>query len=239
MALYNVWDDASVDWPDVDRDNPDNVFVEVGGFEGRWVAEMAARYAGTFHVYEPQTWAHERIQTAFELTAREGARLELHSYGLGPQDDYALIGGFETDAASFLKTPDFYRRHPEEGRRRYGYGEIRSVWSCGIREIESIDVMMMNIEGYEYILIPALHRAGILPRIRNLAVQFHRDYREAQDEPEVLAAIAETHDVLWSWPALTAWALRGNASFEEWRKRYPVPPHYPGDMSRPFPAGLA
>lgn len=210
MALYNEWDVASVEWANVDRDNPANVFVEVGGFEGRWVAEMAARYAGTFHAYEPQLWAHERIRAAFAAVARPDARLEIHSYGLGPHDDYALMGGYETDAASFLKTPEFYQRNPEEGRNRYGYGEIRGLYSehCNLRDLGTIEVMMMNIEGFEYILIPALLRAKMLPRIRNLSVQFHRVYPESSEETEIRRQVETTHRIIWEWPALSAWAIK-------------------------------
>lgn len=204
MALHNVWDHASVDWA---VPGP-GVFVEVGGFEGRWVAEMAARYDGAFHVYEPQEWAHERIRAAFAAAARPGASLVIHGFGLGAQDAYLPMGGWDTDACSFLKDGAFYTRFPDEGRRKFGYGWLRAIESSGILDIGAVDVMMMNIEGYEYILLPALQRAGMMPRIRHLSVQFHHDYEQSYHEPEIRRAIEETHDLHWEWPALSAWKLR-------------------------------
>lgn len=202
MALPNVWDEASVAW---DVHQP-GVFVEVGGFEGRWLAEMAARYDGRFHAYEPQGWALDRIRRSFVDVRREHAVLDLHPYGLGPKDDLLPMGGWETDACSFLKTPEWYAEHPDEGRRTMGVGEIRRASEA--LPPGMIDVMMMNIEGFEYRLLPALYADGVMRRIRHLAVQFHRDYEISNREALIRSEIAETHDQIWEWPALTAWKLR-------------------------------
>lgn len=203
--LQHPWDVASVDW---DIASPVMV-VEIGGFEGRWVAEMAARYRGTYHVYEPQAWAHTRIRERFinaNLTTR-GSALVIHPYGLGPEDQDVVISGWGTDAASVLKTADWHTDHPDEGRNERSVSTLRAV-ADELGSLGAIDVAMMNIEGYEYILLPAMIDAGLMPQIRHLMVQFHTDYPASAAEARIREQIAETHDLIWEWPALSAWSLR-------------------------------
>lgn len=203
--LANPWDVRSVTW-----ELPiAPVIVEVGGFEGRWIAEMAARYVGTYHAFEPQPWAHERIVRAFREAALPGSTLIIHPFGLGAADATLPMRGWGTDACSFLKDDAFFEAWPSEGRNERGEGQIRPVAAVFTEiGIDRVDVMMINIEGYEYVLLPEMVRAAMMPSIRNLAVQFHRDYPASAVEPALREDIGRTHRLIWEWPALTAWTLR-------------------------------
>lgn len=205
----NPWDEASFDWP-LGFDVPDTVVVEVGGFEGRWLAGMAERYEATFHAFEPQPWAADRLEQRVLQQLGPNSALAVHRFGLGRTDSALPMRGWNTDACSFLKDDAWYERHPGEGRRDEGIGQIRPVGRVFAQlGLERTDVLMMNIEGFEYVLLPEMARGGLLHRIEHIAVQFHDGYDTEATEAEVRELIGRTHDVRWDWPGtLTAWTRR-------------------------------
>lgn len=205
----NPWDRDSFDWPLT----APAVVVEVGGFTGRWVSGMASRYPGVYHVFEPQPWAAERLRQRFETESLPGADLVLHRYAIGPAPAQVLMGGWETDAASILLDDRFYERHPEEGRRERGVIEVREVGDV-FRAHEAlagpIDVMMMNIEGYEFQLLPVMIDLGIIERVRFLCVQFHLDHDPLGPrlgEARIRERLERTHRIRFDYPdgVLTCW----------------------------------
>jgi hypothetical protein len=44
----------------------------------------------------------------------------------------------------------------------------------------NIDVLQINIEGYEYELIPFMIRNGLLSNVKNLQIQFHNFYNNSE-----------------------------------------------------------
>jgi len=76
-------------------------------------------------------------------------------------------------------------------------------------KIGRIDLMLMNIESYEYVLLPHMLDAGILPR--RLMVQFH-PWHDAFDEYGMALAKLHTrlddlgYKIAWTYGILlTAW----------------------------------
>lgn len=207
----NQWDRDSFDWPHLPAQP---VILEVGGFEGRWLAEMARRYGGDLYAFEPQEWANKRIyERVRDAIGPEGrATITVVPYGLGEQDATMQMGGWGTDACSFLLDDAFYARFPDEGRRDRGEGRIREV-GAALAElgIEHVDVMMVNIEGYEYRLLPLLLSSGMIERIRYISVQFHRAHDpDGSIERGIFRRMSDTHDLLWAYPdgVLAAWERR-------------------------------
>lgn len=199
----NEWDERSLEW----ELPPDAVIVEVGGFEGRWLHGMWTRYPGTYYVFEPQTWALARLHDRLRADGPvENRSIHLEPYGLGAQTEDVELGGWNTDAASILKTPQWYARNQWEGRNERGAARLVAVSEA--LTMPRIDVLCMNIEGYEFVLLPEMRRRGIIDRVRNLVVQFHEGYDVPVDEEGVRLMLGETHDVIWDYPALTAWKRR-------------------------------
>lgn len=140
------------------------VIVVAGSFEGRVIRLLAERYPDyeRIHGFEPQKWAHVRAR---EKTA--GLRdVYLNDYGLlaGKGAKTLPMGEYGTDACSVFATT----REKSEGLFR---DAVPSMGTLG-----TIDLFVMNMEGYEYVLIPYMHEFGLLSRIRRLAVQFHTRY---------------------------------------------------------------
>lgn len=151
VVIEHEWDRRALDWPLW----PDSVVVEVGGYKGRWALQIAERYTPLLYVFEPQPWA---FQTLCEVL---GEQAEVLPYALGVEDAHLPMGEWETDGCSFVS-----EREPS------GMGRMREIAGAFHElEIDQVDLMLVNIEGYEYTLIPHMLDRGIHPD--RLMVQFH------------------------------------------------------------------
>jgi FkbM family methyltransferase len=168
------WDRRALDWPLT----MSSVVVEVGGYCGRWALQIAERYGSRLFVFEPQAWAADVCRAVL------GKRANVYNVALGDQDATLPMGDYETDGCSFGK----------DGTQ--GMGQMREIGAmfeqCQITN--RIDLMLMNIEGYEYTLIPYMLSVGIRPK--RLMVQCHGDMIDRIDG----------YRMLWTYGmVLTAW----------------------------------
>lgn len=179
-------DERNVEW-ELDENS---VVFEVGSYRGRWAHQIAERYNPHLFCFEPQPWAAE---TARRLL--EGFNAQVFTFGLGEKDAELPMSEFHTDGCSFLRST-----------RERGLGKIREIKSV-VEElgIDTIDLMLMNIEGYEYILIPHMFNQGIFPKI--LVAQFHK-YEGYNLYSETVELIKEYYSNLWDYEMhLSAWEL--------------------------------
>ncbi len=149
---------ASFDWPLT----ADSVVVELGGYQGRWAAEIARRYNPRLYVFEPQLWAWERCCAALE----PWPRAQVFDYGLGIFNGDFPMGDYGTDGCSFVK---------RDQARPAGTGHMQEMTQTFQRlGLETIDLVLMNIEGYEYPLLWYMLAQRLIPdRVAGLMVQFH------------------------------------------------------------------
>lgn len=180
-TVEHPWDERAIDWPDL---TPDSVVVEVGGYKGRWALQIAARYHPRLFVFEPQAWAYDVCKAVL------GDQATVLNYALGADDGVLPMGNYETDGCSFVDT----------GGARMGYGSMDEIGTAfDDLGIDHVDLMLMNIEGYEYTLIPHMLAQGILPR--RLMVQAHGDLGVLMHQLD-----AAGYRVLWTYgQVLTAW----------------------------------
>lgn len=169
----------------------------VGAYEGKTVAVLNDLYSSpTIHGFEPQAWAYERAVDRH----RDNPNVHLHNYGLGEANRAAIMGEYGTDACSFL---------PMTGQREYGPGllrDVRKVWAD--LRLAEVDLVLMNIEGYEHILLPVMARAGLLHLCRWLLVQLHGGYVPLAQEGATKAAIDRTHVLHWAAPRSGFWSYQ-------------------------------
>lgn len=193
-VIEHPWDARALEWPLT----TDSTVIEVGGYIGRWALQIAERYHPRLFVFEPQVWAAR----VCEVVLREEATVLM--YGLGTEHATLPMGDWETDGCSFVK--------PGLGIPGT-FGVMREI-AADFKEIgiTAIDLMMVNIEGYEYTLIPHMLDQGVLPQ--RLMVQFHTF---ADPDGAKLARIHERmtqagYAVPWTYgPFLTAWERAGES----------------------------
>lgn len=159
---------------------PDSNVIVVGAYRGLAMQALADLYNPAQIVgYEPQSWA------AQEATERllDYPNCQVIPFGLWPDNYTGLkpMGEWHTDACSFVNTGP--------GSRDQGTGAVMDA-NLALAAIEfsnHIDLVVMNIEGGEYELIPYLRKHGWLRRIDRLAVQWHYGLgSDPKDDSDVL-----------------------------------------------------
>lgn len=191
---------AAIEWENV------GTAVVAGAYRGTVMRLLAEDYPDIQRIvgYEPQLWAAiECLQTTRPFTA-----CEVRPYAIGTEAGEFPMGEWETDGCSFLRV----------GSRVQGTGRMVEVGQEWRRadlwvpedEVTTVDLLVLNAEGYEWKLLPYLAaRPRLLPD--QLAVQFHNG--EAPGEPlEQLSALHEAmpmHQLVYDdFPRWVVWRAR-------------------------------
>jgi FkbM family methyltransferase len=179
----------------VDYDLDERSLVwDVGGYEGNWSAEIAARYRSTIEIFEPVEEFVDRLQERFRLNPD----VHVHAFGLGGESrtDLVAVNG---DRTSLFET-----------------GELQKIRIVDVLEqlqssgVQSIDLLKVNIEGAEYELLDRLIASGRIADVRHLQVQFHDFVPRAEARRDaILHALKGTHRATYSFPWVwEAWDLQ-------------------------------
>ena len=186
--VEHEWDRRAIEWDGLTQDS---VVVEVGGYTGRWALQIAERYGPRLFVFEPQEWAAAVCREVL------GDRATVLEYALGVEgkgeDGVAVsMGEWGTDGCSLIK-PGHERVTMHE------IGVVMHFWG-----ITHVDLMLMNIEGYEYVLLPHMIARGLLPD--RLMVQWHPPIGGEAQHTALVADLERTHRRLWDYGmVLMAW----------------------------------
>jgi len=165
----------------------------------RWAREIASRYSSEIHVFEPQTWA---AQIARE-DLKEFDVVQVHEFGLGVESGKFEMEEFETDGASFVLG--------RSKRQQSGEGNLVEIQSwLEQNRVKRIDLIMMNIEGYEFKLIPYMIEKGIFGMVKFFMCQFHPASYEDEDAYEAIRKqMGEIMDVHFDYGTmLMCWKSR-------------------------------
>lgn len=200
-------DDLEQSWPLAayirDTLGPKPVVVIAGAYKGIVMHLAAERWkAGLVVGFEPQGWAFEEAQRRISVYPQ----CRIYPFGLGTETRRVLLGEYGTDACSMVNTGP--------GARSWGEGFVVDSLEAltGLvfypRRWE-IDLLVLNMEGYEFRLLPYLLAGGIKPRA--IAVQFHFGIGGDEDRyAEIQDTLAE--DYVLVVDARPAW--------EYWKRRW-------------------
>ena len=177
----------ALNWP-IDSDA---LVWEVGGFEGRWAAQMIEKYHPHVHVFEPQIWLFHKLQERFE----NNLKVSVSPFGLWTHDCTMRLWEHDTDGASVMR---------RDGRT----SELCDFHDIMHSLLKPVDVCLMNIEGAEYVLIPHMIGLGLMQHFRFFWCQFHPGIVAYGNEKFdlIYAGMEATHRVIWNYfPTAVAW----------------------------------
>lgn len=89
----------ALDWPI--REN--SLVWEIGGYEGRWAAQMVEKFDPTLHIFEPQDWAFRKLTyfwCQFHTFADPDTRRSMEIYN-GMQKTHNIIWDFYPTAVAW------------------------------------------------------------------------------------------------------------------------------------------
>lgn len=162
---------------------PDSTIVVVGAYKGITMDLLDELYSPKrIYGFEPQPWAAQEAANRLQLKPH----CQVYNAALGMTEGMFEMGEWGTDGCSLVNTGQSAREH--------GLGRMMPAETY-LNNIPQIDLMVMNIEGYEYSLLPYLRSKEILPRISRLAVQWHNDLAPGMDETMMARYIDELHVV--------------------------------------------
>lgn len=213
--LLNTW---PIGWT---FDLPSDATVIVAGsYKGRVMDLIDQVYSPKRIIgFDPAPWACE--VAADRMVARDlhsdfiprGNNYEIHQYGIGTQTGVFPMGEWETDGCSFV--------HVGGDSREQGRGEMREmVAALDELNIGHVDLVIFNMEGYEFNLLPYMLDAGMLGirkgskvalscAFDRLCVQFHHGFGNDGDWPATRERIEQTHEVqVDNYPQWISWRAR-------------------------------
>jgi FkbM family methyltransferase len=143
---------------------PNSTIIIAGAYQGKVVQLLADLYPNYERIigFEPQQWAVERARE--RLVHSKYPRTPIFPHAIGIENGTFPMGEWNTDACSFINTGV---RDTGEGKMLEFDGEM---YGLGVRRI---DLAVLNMEGYEFKLMPYLREIGWAERIDRIACQWH------------------------------------------------------------------
>ncbi len=135
-----------------------SIVFDLGGFEGQWASDIFAKYLCKVYVFEPYLPFYENIKRRFALNEK----IQVFSFGLAAATIESKIS-FNGD-----NTSSHINKEANVGINLVSFTEFIES-----NNLQSIDLIKINIEGAEYDLLEYLLENGQIERFKNIQVQFH------------------------------------------------------------------
>lgn len=166
---------------------PGNVVIVAGCFTGKVMDLLLNLYPGIrIYGFDPQIWA---IDKAAERLQEFSGQWSLFSHGLGTEDATIKMYDYETDACS---TDEFDTHKPSFIGVFRDFNEVMRNLNIGY-----INLFVMNMEGYEFTLLPYLFEKDWLVYIEKLAIQWHLHNRPSSEMDVLINTIqASWHNLV-------------------------------------------
>lgn len=160
--------------------NEDSIVFDIGASVGNWASGIIKKYNPTIVMFEPTDLIDQFKKTSNKQIIEKKAA----SYFDGP-----LFMGVKDGETSV---------YHESSRRSYPCVNLAEYIKA---RYNKIDLLKINIEGYEYRLISHLWNDVVLSNIDNIQVQFHLiDNDDQLSYRAVARQLSETHDLQWRFP---------------------------------------
>jgi len=145
----------------------DSLVVDVGSFCGKWVKQMNEMYNCNCIGLEPvgDFYSHSVAQTF-----RSPEKCLLYNFGLTVECDQEIEMNMDDDGSSVV---------PVQNSRKRCSVYLKNAKSFFLEINSHIDVLQINIENYEYYLIPYMFENNLFDKVRNIQIQFHDYYEDS------------------------------------------------------------
>lgn len=172
--------------------------VVIGAYKGDTVAFLREHHPDKFIIaYEPQIWAYNELHKRFALDTK----VKAFPYGLGAGSrSDVLLHEYGTDAASILELENWRTVDTVEllDARVLTFdletNTEPSINHNGVQFSGKIALCVMNIEGYEYTLIPYILNYNIKPT--EWLIQFHFTEKFADELFAIRDSLAIEHSYM-------------------------------------------
>ncbi|ACT47939.1 FkbM family methyltransferase [Methylotenera mobilis] len=173
----------------------DDVVLDVGGYEGQWASDIFSRYLCKVHIFEPIPHYSSMIEESF----LQNKHIKLHKIGLGKVNDVIEFSIAGDASSSIVRGNHLVQARIVAFRNWYEQNDIKEI-----------ALMKVNIEGGEYDLLEHLIETGLINNIKNLQVQFHDFFPDAEKRMlDIQASLQKTHYLTYQYKFIWEnWTLK-------------------------------
>lgn len=186
--------DLAKEWPMVFMFDlpPEANIVVVGAYEGKVMSLLSWIYPDYdwIHGFEPQLSKFNEAIMRYQFTRN----LRFYHYGIGTDKTPSQL---RLDDPGTVNASAIHERTDEPNATFY---DAKLVLCEPM--FKTIDLLVMNVEGYEYNLLPYFHATGIIHRVQRLAVQFHPQYKEQAKHTIPLRMLFDSMEVTHGKPVV-------------------------------------
>lgn len=198
-------------WFEIDGDNTlrldyslnkNSVFVEVGGYKGYYSKKIFDKFEPKTFIFEPDNDFYNELSELF----KENKKVKILNKALGKETEEVYLA--EKGDSSFIKpTKD----------KKYNYKKVEMISFndfLRIEQLETIDLISINIEGGEYELLQHIIDKKLQNRIKNIQVQFHKNIQNSKHLKSLISnELSKTHSLEWSFKYVwESWKIKNNNS---------------------------
>jgi FkbM family methyltransferase len=166
--------------------NEKSVVFDVGGYKGEFAGDVFCKYNATIYVFEP-------IKSFFQIIKNKfvnNQKVKIYNFGLAGKDEEMQISMSDNSSSVFLKTDNSETI------------QLKSIVNfIQVNNIQSVDLIKLNIEGGEYELLEALIENNLIAIFKNIQVQFHDFLLENGKErmQKIQENLAKTHQTTYQF----------------------------------------
>ncbi|MEI8206783.1 MAG: FkbM family methyltransferase [Kiritimatiellales bacterium] len=169
-----------------DLDNQ-SVVLDIGGFKGQWASDIFSMYGSYVYVFEPVRDFAEGLKNRFS----RNKRIKVFPFGLGgkTRTEAICVSG---DASSVCSTIGKSCRESVQIKDVLGWVNEEGVGDIALAKI--------NIEGGEYELLDRMIETGLIGRIKDVQIQFHKiKKKSAQEMARIQSELSKTHKLTYQY----------------------------------------
>lgn len=136
----------------------DSVVFDVGGYMGNWSEKIFNKYHPTIYIFEPVKKYYELIKSKF-LT---NDKVKVFNFGLSNKTQTLDIKLSNDGSSVHIKNGDLETIN------------LKSIIDfVNENNIESINLLKLNVEGEEYNIMDSLLESGFADKINDYQIQYH------------------------------------------------------------------
>jgi len=162
-----------------------SLVIDAGGYKGEWSKSIFDRYSCNIIIFEPVTKYFDMIEQKF--IGHE--KISVIKSGLSNEDKEIVI--FDSEDSSSV----FWGDGESEKIKLTKFSSFIST-----HQIKEIDLIKINIEGGEYDLLEDILESGLVNKIGNLQIQFHRFVEGCKEKRDLIRnELSKTHSLTYDY----------------------------------------
>lgn len=166
--------------------NENSIIFDIGGYKGEFARDIFCKYQSTIYVFEP-------LKEFYDICVKRFINnKKVHSYNFGLADK-----SFDTEINISDNASSIFNVEGVKTKIR-----LESIVNfVQTNQIDTVDLMKINIEGGEYDLLNSLIEHKLIHKFKNIQVQFHdfviTNPRERMEK--IQNELSKTHELTYQY----------------------------------------